>query len=158
MTSQNPPKTNGEPSPKSNLNPNENMETIHNLEEDVASLSYLLSTLTAPSSKTNGEKGEDEIAEDLGDLQELLQRLEGAENIASGVEGRVDALLSTLEDLLGTLDNSSLETSTREKEETLLEDKGEEREPRAAAENSENRLQREDSGNTQWPATWYNYS
>jgi hypothetical protein len=103
--------------------PSSSNEAIGNLEQDVASLSYLLSTLRANTQpdqsgdigKTvNGtqtvEEGEEETPEELRELEELeelLRRLEGAESIASGVEGRVDTLLATLDDLLGTLDETS---------------------------------------------------
>ncbi|CAG7853702.1 SubName: Full=Uncharacterized protein {ECO:0000313/EMBL:CCA75022.1} [Serendipita indica DSM 11827] len=108
---------------------NEQLKTV---EEDISALSYLLATLneaeTERAQSSSGAKAANEdqdtsprsnniditslytseearvpALEDAESVRELLQKLEAAEEIASGVEGKVDALLSGLEELLSSM-------------------------------------------------------
>jgi len=67
-------------------------EPPRTLHADIALLQSLLS------------QGEPEGAQP--DVTELLRRLETADGIATGVEGRLDVILSSLDDLLGALEHS----------------------------------------------------
>lgn len=69
--------------------PPEPPRTLH---ADIALLQSLLS------------QGEPEGGEP--DVTELLRRLETADGIATGVEGRLDEIMSSLDDLLGALEHS----------------------------------------------------
>ncbi|PVF96055.1 hypothetical protein CPB86DRAFT_787334 [Serendipita vermifera] len=89
------------------------LQDLERIEDDVTKLANLLSSLNdtkLSEHRHNDGTGNDTIAQyqkdgtiEDGDegLEELLRRLEEAHGIADGVEGRVDALLSNLEELLG---------------------------------------------------------
>jgi hypothetical protein len=70
---------------------------LENIENEVAQLTRLLAQ--EPTSE-----GETEIAE-------LLQRLESADGMATGVESKLDSLLGNLDDMLASLEPSSKESA-----------------------------------------------
>ena len=82
------------------------------LETDISALRSLVASATAATTATNGEgtgdpeTAEGENAEELGveDVEELLRRLEAANGIADGVEGKLDGILEHLDGLLNSLE------------------------------------------------------
>jgi len=81
------------------------------LEDDISALSDLLNRLGAANASTSPDEadvGGDDLTEmDERALQELLETIERAEDLADGVEGRVDALIENLESLLLGLDRDT---------------------------------------------------
>jgi hypothetical protein len=90
-----PPTMNGHTPPSNppandtNNNPNEQ----RTIDQDVALLTQLLS---APP----------EGSEDASNLQELLARMEEANGVASGLEGRLDSVIGRLDELLSGLEKA----------------------------------------------------
>lgn len=86
------------------------------LENDIAALSDLLNRLGAEAdanASTPGDEadvGRDDLTEiDERALQELLETMERANDLADGVEGRVDVLIESLESLLLGLDRDAVD-------------------------------------------------
>lgn len=76
-----------------------------NLQADIALLASLLAA----------DKGDDI---DDTDISELLQRLDTAHGVASGVESRLDGILGNLDEILGSLEASSAESESATVNET----------------------------------------
>lgn len=83
------------------------------LEADISALASLIASTKKPTTTTtngngtgNPETVEGEEIEELGaeDVEELLRRLEPADGIAEGVEGKLDGILEHLDGLLSSLE------------------------------------------------------
>jgi len=81
------------------------------IESDIAELTALVASTKTFTAKTNGDRTGDPEAvdgEEIGDLgteevEELIRRLEAANSIAEGVEGKLDGMLVQLDGLLSSL-------------------------------------------------------
>ena len=85
------------------------------LENDISALASLIAATKKPTTTTtngNGtgdpEAADGEEIEELGaeDVEELLRRLEAADGIAEGMEGKLDGILEHLDGLLSSLEGA----------------------------------------------------
>jgi hypothetical protein len=92
---------------------------IHQLEDELSSISLLLSELRSQeSSHLNSTSVEQDLNATQGDemginmqdeeVQALLEKLEQLRGLADGVEDRMDTLLVKLDDMLGVLENEEI--------------------------------------------------
>ena len=81
---------------------------IPSLESDISRLTSLLAS-TSPTSTTNGNETDnpetvDREIDELGteEVEELIRRMEAANDIADGVENKLDGILEHLDELLSS--------------------------------------------------------
>ena len=83
---------------------------IPSLESDISRLTSLLAS-TSPTSTTNGNETDNPETADRGEIdelgteevEELIRRMEAANDIADGVENKLDGILEHLDGLLSSL-------------------------------------------------------
>ncbi len=80
-------------------------EQTSSADSDAALLSSLLSQVSS-----------EDLPEDEAELAELLRKLEEADGLAQGMEGRLDTIIGKLDDLLGSLQQEPAQ-GTAEKQE-----------------------------------------
>jgi ribosome assembly protein YihI (activator of Der GTPase) len=111
---------------KSSATTDRPIQDLEGMENDVTTLATLISSLN--DTKLSEHRQNDGVGSDTsrqnekngaiedGDegLEELLRRLEEAHSLADGVEDRVDALLSNLEELLGQFGPSEESTPSKQ--------------------------------------------
>lgn len=93
------------------------------LEIDISTLASLIAstTIITTNGDGTGDSGAEEPTDELGieELKELTNRIEAANNIADGVEDRLNEILEHLDGLL-----CSLETNGEAKENRVAKDTG----------------------------------